>query len=126
MSGRPRSLTQPAKRRIKVYMQELQDIADLVVGSSLAFSGLVLVFLGSVVAAFESYDATDQGAVRGKYRWRVWTAFAGFIFSLVAAVLSLMFKFMDAASLLSLAITAMGLAMVAVVVLALREALDIN
>jgi uncharacterized membrane protein len=53
------------------------------VGTTVA--GLVLVFLGMVIAAWESYEANDKNAVRGKYRSRIWLTFFGLLSSLLSA-----------------------------------------
>jgi uncharacterized membrane protein YkgB len=51
-----------------------------------ALAGLVLVFLGSVFAAYDSYDTTAQVAVVQKYRRRAWLAFFALLMALLAAV----------------------------------------
>jgi len=67
--------------------QTKEAILGLIFTGGTALGGLILVFLGSVVAAFDSYDTTQQRAVRQKYRVRARTALIGFLSALAAAVL---------------------------------------
>lgn len=47
-------------------------------------AGLILVFLGMIATAWDSYGAVDQDSVRIKYRIRMWLTFAAFVFSLLS------------------------------------------
>lgn len=61
-------------------------IADQLLSGGTALAGLILVFLGSTLTAYDSYAADQQRSVRARYRTRALLAFLGFVGSLVAAV----------------------------------------
>lgn len=63
-----------------------------VMGSATALAGLVLVFLGAISGSFDSYQKTEQNAVRGRYSRRAWFAFVGFVLALLSAALALIGK----------------------------------
>jgi uncharacterized membrane protein len=51
-----------------------------------ALAGLILVFLGGVLSAFDSFDGNAKTlAIRRKYKHRARLAFAGFIAALLTA-----------------------------------------
>src|SRR5258705_3764643 len=50
-----------------------------------ALAGLILVFLGMIVSAWDGYDSIDRESVRSKYRTRIRLAFAGFLSALFSA-----------------------------------------
>jgi len=62
-----------------------QVVIELVFSGATALAGLILVFLGSVLAAFESYEEVAKSAVRSKYRWRARLSLGGFLAALLAA-----------------------------------------
>jgi hypothetical protein len=58
---------------------------EQLVTAGTALAGLILVFLGSTLAAFEGYDATQRHSVKVKYQRRALVAFFGFLCSLSGA-----------------------------------------
>ena len=67
-------------------------VADDVVTAGTALSGLILIYVGSLVTKFESYAAEEQGAIKARLQSRAWIAFAGMGFSLLAAALAVIGK----------------------------------
>lgn len=70
-------------------------VASEVAGSATALAGLILVFLGAISASFSSYDKQGQSAVRGRFQWRAWFAFVGFVLCLLAASFALLGKWLS-------------------------------
>ena len=54
-----------------------------------ALAGLILVFLGQSVSAYDGFEADAQGAVRTKYQRRARLAFAGLMSALVSVAVAL-------------------------------------
>ena len=95
---------------------------NMVFGGSTALAGLILVFLGSIFTSFESYHRTERDAVRSRIQIRAYLAFSGFVFALFASALSLGHQldqgdWMFAASLTSLAVSAILLLLMGVLTL---------
>lgn len=61
-------------------------VASDLVSAGTAFAGLILVFLGVTLAAWDSYGAVQQKSVRWKFRRRGLESLLGFVFSLAAVV----------------------------------------
>src|SRR5262249_33628542 len=62
---------------------------DQVLTASTALAGLLLVSIGGVVSAYQSYATDAQPAVLARFRWRGWVAFSGFAISLISALAAL-------------------------------------
>jgi len=62
---------------------------DSLFSGSLSLAGLVLVFLGIVLTAFNSFATEDQNAVRTKYRCQAILTFLGFLSCMGSALLAL-------------------------------------
>jgi hypothetical protein len=108
-------------------MLHAQEIAGDLAAAATALAGLMLVFMGAVSTAFDAYSTEQQDAVRSRYRWRIWLAFAGFLTSLASATLALVGKWQECPSLVrdSLYILLLG-AFVIAVIAALLTAKDIG
>src|SRR5256885_1638039 len=87
------------------------SVAGDVAAASVALAGLILVYLGSISASFDSYEKREQVAVLGKYQRRAWFAFVGFVLSLIAAALAIVSKWqgIDCAALASIVILLLAL-----------------
>jgi hypothetical protein len=90
-----------------------------------ALAGLILVFLGGVLASFDSYAAADKNAVRKKYRTRAWLAILGFGSSLLAAVFALVANWHATSAMIICSIIALGLSFALLVIMALGAVVEI-
>lgn len=61
-------------------------LAGNLITASTAIAGLILVFLGIVLTAFDGYETTEQNAVRGKFQQRAVIALVGFLLSVFSCV----------------------------------------
>jgi hypothetical protein len=66
-----------------------EKVLELVFQGGVALAGLILVFLGYILTAFDSYDTGGKKAVFAKYRTRAIQSLIGFAAALFAAILSL-------------------------------------
>lgn len=92
-------------------------------GSALA--GLILVFLGSTLNAYNGYDATQQGAVRPVFVRRAWLAFAGFGLSVGGTVSAYLANLYNSGMWLNLATVGLGLSLTVLMVVAFLEVKEI-
>lgn len=65
-----------------------RELANHFVTASAALAGLVLVFLGATITAYEQFSAPERPSVRAKYRLRAWMGLGGFVFTLVGGCLA--------------------------------------
>ena len=86
------------------------DAAGDVAAAATALSGLLLVFIGAVTSAYQSYETTARKAVRGRFLTRGALSFAGFVFSLVSAVAALSAKVVGSPCLVIVSLAFLGLA----------------
>lgn len=101
-------------------------MASDVIGAGTALAGLVLVFLGSVSNGFEAYAPQERRSIVKKYRRRASTAFAAFTLALGAALLGLLSKWLQLASLTGAGLVLLILSFVAVVWIGLGEVREID
>lgn len=66
-----------------------------VVTAGTALAGLILIYIGSLVTSYGSYQAQEQKTVRNKFLGRAWLAFVGFFLALSAAALGVIGKWLD-------------------------------
>lgn len=52
-------------------------------------AGLILVFMGLILTAWEGYEPTEKNSVRAKFRRRIWIAFGAFLCSILSATFGL-------------------------------------
>ena len=83
-----------------------------------ALAGLILVFLGSVIVAYESYDTQAKKSVQAKYRKRAFLAFGGFIFALVSAVAAIITNWISYSFIVYISSGALGLSFILVIIVA--------
>lgn len=67
-------------------------VAGEVVGAGTALAGLILVYLGALVAGFESFQPQEQKVNKPRFLKRAWLAFVGIILSLISALLGIIGK----------------------------------
>ena len=66
-----------------------KEVVITILGAATGLAGLVLVFLGILVSAFESYDREGKAAARPKFEPTAWVSVAAFALGLVAVLLAL-------------------------------------
>jgi hypothetical protein len=72
-----------------------KDVVGAVLGASAGVGGLVLVFLGVLIAAIAAYPGDTSGEVLRPYRLGAWASFGVFALSLVTVALSLAWLAVD-------------------------------
>jgi hypothetical protein len=105
-------------------MDRALEVAGDVAAAGAALAGLILVYLGAVVASYASFDATAQKTVRARHQGRAWFAFAGLTLCLLSVSLALFAKWLaiGCMAVAALIILALALAWVlATAVLTIRE-----
>jgi hypothetical protein len=70
-------------------------VAGEVVTAGTALAGLILIYIGSLVNAFGSYQAQEQKTVRTRFLRRAWVAFVGMVLALVAAAMAVLAKWLQ-------------------------------
>ena len=90
------------------------EVAGDVAAAGSALAGLILVYLGTVLASYASFDARAQPVVRARHRTRAWFAFGGLAICLLSVGLALFAKWLDVncMAISALLILALGLAWV--------------
>lgn len=74
------------------------SVAGEVVTAGTALAGLILIYLGGLVTAFESRTpGGERNAVKLKFLARAWIAFVGFVLALFSAALAILGKWLDSA-----------------------------
>jgi hypothetical protein len=76
-------------------MIESKDVVVGALGAAAALAGLVLVFLGIIIAAYQSYSGGTSEDIVRPYRITGIALFAAFSLSLVSVAISLMWLVFD-------------------------------
>lgn len=97
-----------------------------VAGAGAALAGLILVFLGGTVGAYEALDTPAQKILRSKYQMRVWLAFAGLALSMAATGGAIAAKAAAGAWLACAALVLLSISAAAVVLAAFQSARDVG
>jgi hypothetical protein len=101
-------------------MNDITLSGDLL-SAGTALSGLILVFLGGVVNAYEGYELTQRPAVKGRFRIRGWTCFGGFLLSLLGTVFAFLANLNDSIPCLWASAITLAVALVVLLLLAFIE-----
>ena len=104
----------------------IENLAGPILAGGTAMAGLILVFLGGVASAYDSYEAVDRNAVRSMYRRRAGFALAGFLASLFSAALAFLGQILQEEIWLWFAVVAVTVAFVITIILAVRLFTDIK
>lgn len=64
-------------------------LINLLFSGGTGLAGLILVFLGGIINAYESYDTVGKKAVQSKFRVRARLGLAGFLFAIISALSAL-------------------------------------
>jgi hypothetical protein len=71
-------------------------VAGEVVTAATALAGLILIYIGTLVTAYETRQpGGERNAVKIKFLSRAWLAFVGFAFALSSAILSVIGKWIS-------------------------------
>lgn len=62
----------------------MDKIGEQLPAVAITAASLTLVFLGLLIASWESYDRASKASVRQRFRTRAWVSFSGIIFALLA------------------------------------------
>lgn len=86
-------------------------VAGDVATAAIALAGLILVFIGAIATSFDSYQKTEQAAVRRRYQRRAWFSFVGFVLAVISAALAILGKWLgiQCAALASIWVLFLGL-----------------
>ena len=76
-------------------MAGVLGVSGDIAAAATALSGLLVVFLGSIVASYDGFDPTSKAAVRQRFKDRAKLGAIGFFASLAAAVSALVGKWLD-------------------------------
>lgn len=104
---------------------ELRDLATSLLTASAALSGLVLVFLGSLLNAYDQFTAPEQESIRASYRFRAWMGLCGFVLALVCGVLSVLATLYSETVWLVLATVCLWASLILLLVMAVRAVWEI-
>jgi hypothetical protein len=102
------------------------EIGGDVVAAGAAIGGLMLVYMGALSTSFSTYEPSEKRSAGPSFRRRIWFAFAGLAFNVLAIPFGLAAKALDCPCALwtSLALLALGLAWL--IVVAILSALEIK
>lgn len=106
--------------------ENTEKILELVFQGAVALAGLILVFLGFVFTAFDSYDETQKRAVRKRYRSQAIQALVGFLAALLAAAVSLFAYSEHWPSLYYVSLSAFAVSFVMVALVAVKAVLNMG
>lgn len=94
------------------------QLAGQIMSAGTALAGLILVFLGSVFTAYDSYDRTEKAAVKSKYLTRALIAFLGFLAAVVAAGLAFGWAWCGNDALIGVPALLLGVSLVSMLIVA--------
>jgi hypothetical protein len=83
------------------------EVSGDIAAAATALSGLLLVFLGSIAASYDSFDAESKPFVRARYKGRAIRAAVGFFATLVAVVTAIIGKWLANECLVVLSVVAL-------------------
>lgn len=106
--------------------EEAKNILGQLFAGGTALAGLVLVFLGGILTAYDSYETEGKSAVVATYKCRAWLAFAGFLFALLAAASGLIGLMRGPAPWLTIGVFLLGISGVLLMLMAALSVRGIN
>jgi hypothetical protein len=101
-------------------------LIGLLFSGGTALAGLILVFLGGVLSAYDSYSAVAKQAVRPKYKRRAKIGLAGFIFAMSSAILAFMANWLLSSWLIPTSIACLAASFMLVLLSAIQAVGDIS
>ncbi len=97
---------------------DMTTLISLLFSGGSALAGLILVFLGATINAFDSYSPVEKQSVRKKYRLRARISFLGFISAILCALSALAWNWISLPFLEYVSLTAILISFIFAVVLA--------
>jgi hypothetical protein len=92
--------------------QGILNLTADVIAAGTALAGLILVYLGSVVAGYERFEKPQQPSVRPTYKRRAWFAVAGIVFSIGASGTAVLGKWLANVDLAGASVVILALALI--------------
>ena len=83
------------KKQVGLVRMDGVAVAGEVVTAGTALAGLILIYIGSLVTAYGSYQAVEQKSVKLRFLARAWLGFVGFLLALSSAGLAVMGKWVS-------------------------------
>ncbi len=102
------------------------DVASTVTGAGTALAGLVLVYIGMLVNAFQGYEKAAQRTVKARFLVRAWVGFVGFLFAIVAAAVAVSAAWLSNECAADFSVILLGLGFVAATLSTLLTVLEIK
>jgi hypothetical protein len=84
---------------------DTNTLISLLFSGGTALAGLILVFLGGTINAYDAYDATQKPYVRKKYLLRSRLGFTGFLLSVISALTALLRIWVSSPLLITVSLT---------------------
>ena len=102
-------------------MDDLPKIAEQMAGMGTALAGLILVFLGTIVGQYDSFDTPSKNRVKVQFRNRALIAFLGLASAVATAAFGFSYNFFSYDWLICVALACLIVALLALVVSAIFE-----
>ncbi len=100
-------------------------LVNLLFSGSTALAGLILIFFGGMIVAYEAYDPTAKLFVRKKYLIRTWMSFSGFLSALLSALAALSWYWFDSIHIVNLSLVAFLISCLILVIVAILAAKEV-
>jgi hypothetical protein len=84
---------------------DTNTLISLLFSGGTALAGLILIFLGGTINAYDAYDATQKPYVRKKYLLRSRLGFTGFLLSVISALTALLRIWVSSPLLITVSLT---------------------
>ena len=102
------------------------EVSGDIAAASTALSGLFMVYMGTVSATYETFDAESKDTVKGKFRRRALCGLAGLTFALIAALAALAGKWLEATALVDISAGALVASLLVICVSGIFVVKDID
>jgi hypothetical protein len=97
---------------------DTNTLISLLFSGGTALAGLILVFLGGTINAYETFDRVQKTAVRSKYLARARLGLAGFLFAILSALSALSLVWVSVPSLILVSVISILISFLLVILLA--------
>lgn len=100
-------------------------LVSMLFSGGTALAGLILVFLGGTINAFDSYSPMEKPSVQKKYRYRAWISFAGFFSAILSALSALAWNWIRSPFWEYISLTTILISFIFVIVLAVLSVKEV-